>query len=591
MNKLGLALLKITHGLSKLAVKGAAPAYAGHKQQRFAALLLASLALGAAQECAAVTSPPPSIAPFAGEGAPEPAAAVGKRFFYAISSSNYRVYARRPDGSVDTANPVVKGGTPIASIFQSVITKLNKQIKYPASSGIKTCPDYLAGSVTNLPGPTANSPYATGTLNNVGCIGVPYDSDVYYDSQRDLFWIMTHLRPMIWKCKDKIGYFSYADNFGTCHLTDPVTLKQLLHRYIAVAVTKASSLDRENPLNGFRTFVLVDDYGDWPQMMVHDSFLLLNTRDMNTNNRLYVFNANDLAYGSYTADQSVLTVGSTMYDADGTSPGSKGALNGAAVDWMNNKNATVKLTTPIFFVKQSGASDGVSYLVAGSNGTQLAVFGLKQTVGSTGPIVPVTRVMPAVLNMGATVPQNLVPAAFANGQLYWGWAAKDAIGRYYIRTFRFGVHEASHTWNGVHPIYASNLAASGYLEADIGVGDTGNVYVVPIMNVTSSGNIVTMYWVYNNDNNNGITPIAASLRYAVIPKGQTFYSHSQALGIGAGNSIPPGKSGGVNYPGAGGVIDVGSVVQDPLNTNQIFMSGAYSNKYGGYTPVIGAVKP
>ncbi|MDD5036092.1 MAG: hypothetical protein PHE55_15180 [Methylococcaceae bacterium] len=557
------------------------------------AIVLASIMLCSSKESVALDSPPPSIAPFAGEGAPEPAVAVGKRFVYAISTSGYRVYPRRADGSVDTENPVVKAYTPLANIFQPVITKLNKQIKYAASSGIQTCPDSLAGSVTNLSKPSEEKPKATGTLSNVGCIGVPYDADVYYDAQRGLFWIMAHLRPMIWKCKGKEGYFSYADDFGTCHPADAATLKQMLHRYTAVAVTKASSFDSENPLNGFRTFVLVDDYGDWPQMMVHDSFLLLNTRNSDTNNRVYVFNANDLAYGKFTPDQAILTVGYTMFDADGTSPGSQGALNGPAVDWMNNQDATVNMTTPIFFVKQSGATDGVTYMVAGS-GNQLAVFGLKQTLGSTGPIVPVTRVMPAVLDMGGKVPENAVPAAFSKGLLYWAWTVKDAGGRPYIRSFRIGVHQASHTWNGVHPIFASNHLSSGYLEADIGVGDTANAYALPVMNVTSSGNIVTLYSRYNS--NSPFAPVVADLRYAVIPKGQTFYSHSWLLAAGAGNSLlcipasaPP--KGAVCPPGKGGVIDVASVVQDPLDPNQIFMGDAYSNTGGGYTAIVAAVKP
>jgi hypothetical protein len=534
-----------------------------------------------ATESAALSSPPPSVGPLPAEGVPETGLAVGKRFIYSVGSGAYRVYARSAGGAVNPT-PVVAAGTPLANIFQPVITKLNLGTTFPASSKIQTCPASLATQI-NDPGvsPSASNPAPTGTLANVGCIATPYDSDVYYDLRRGVFWIMTHLRQRIWACttsNGQPGYYSHADKYGTCHSATASELKQLLHRYIAVAVTKAPIDQDGDPALGFSTYVLVDEYGDWPQMMVHDNFLLLNTRDSGnlTNKRVWVFNANDLAYSTFTPDQTVLGAPSTMYDADGTSPGSQGALNETAVDWMNSTDRSVTTSTPIMFVKQQ-ATDGVTYMVS-SMGTKLVVYGLTQTLGSTGANLPVTPIEPAIVDLGGSgIPMNAVPPAWVNNQLYWAWTENDPKGRPYIRTFRVPVHHALHTWDGGHPVFASNRASDGYLEADIGLNDSGDGYQLPIINANINGDIVTEYSRYPVSG-----PLAASIRYAVIPNGQTTYSSSWLVDQGLGNAQNPGR---------GGVIDTASVVPDPLSASQIFMSDAYSDSSNGYTAVFTAVSP
>ena len=227
------------------------------------------------------------------------------------------------------------------------------------------------------------------------------------------------------------------------------------------------------------------------------------------------------------------------------------------------------------FVKQQSDSK-VTYLVA-ANGSQLVVYGLTQTLGSTGQMPAPTIIMPAVVDLPNVYPKETVPAAYANGFLYWTLPVKDGS-RLFLRTMRWEVHHAGHTWNGVHPIFISNSASSKYLQADIGVGDTPRNYHLPATDVTPSGDILTMYHTFPTTGS-----IVVDVHYAVIPAGKTGYSHSRIIctGSGAGNS---------SNPYAGGVYDIVSVVPDPKVPGQMFMSSACT-KGTGYQPVIAAVKP
>ena len=133
-------------------------------------------------------------------------------------------------------------------------------------------------------------------FENAACIEEAYDLDVYYDPQTKHIWILAHLRPSIRQCANgRQCFYIIGDPESACHFVSADVLKQTLHRYIGVAVSRpGASADVEDPANGFNAYILADDYGDWSQLMVHNGLVLVNSRDMQTNNRLYVFRASDL---------------------------------------------------------------------------------------------------------------------------------------------------------------------------------------------------------------------------------------------------------------------------------------------------------
>ena len=498
--------------------------------------------------------------------------AVGKHFIYALDASDYMVYRRNAAGAPVTATPAVPH-TGLEAVFAAQIQQLNN-LSYPAWSGI-SCTG--AGGGNPLP------------LNQVGCIGRPYDDDAYYDPQTGRFWIMAKLRPSIGACKGGLYGYTTANDPNTCisvnpqthQLLSPADLKQLVRRFIVLAVSRpgAASSDPEDPANGFYTYLLTDTYGDWSQLMVHNGMVLLNYRDFGlTKNDLWVFGAHDLMGNGLIPDHAFLPQPSAHFTAKD--------FNVPAVDWVNNKTVDVTLKTSIMFVKQQ-SDDKVTYLVAANDG-KLVVYGLKQTQGSTGLMPAPEIIMPAVVDLPSIYPLETVPAAYANGYLYWAFPDSDGS-RQLLRTFRWELHQAGHTWNGVHPIFISNTPESNYLEADIGVGDTARTYELPTMNVTPSGAILTMYHTRPN-----ATDVCASVHYAVIPPGATNYSSSRIICTGSkGSSAKCASLDWQGNPGApqnGGVLDIVSVATDPLTPGQLFMSNACSNG-SGYKSVIAAVKP
>src|SRR5262249_10213099 len=140
----------------------------------------------------------------------------------------------------------------------------------------------------------------------------------------------------------------------------------LVHRYIAVGVTRAGihSHDTEDPGNGLNMWVLVDEYADWPQIMVRDRYLLLNHNNLGQGqSHLHVFNADDLAAGKQNL--TALQVPGWTYTADD--------FNVDAVDWSAGTTVGVTLTTPTYFTSMHGGSGGLIYMVAGS-GNYLVVY-------------------------------------------------------------------------------------------------------------------------------------------------------------------------------------------------------------------------
>lgn len=535
-----------------------------------AALVTALLPAAGAAVCApalAGQSPPPSVAPFVpqAKGA-RPVVAAGLRYIYALSASRYEVYRRKPDGSIgEQVVPL----TLLATLFQPMIAKLNATAVYPPATGIKRCPPELSNQPYN---PPAHEPMP---FANAACIENAYDSDVYYDPQTKRIWILAHLRPSIWQCLDgRQGFYTPADPKDGCHLVPPDVLKKTLRRYIAVAVSRpGASPDVEDPKNGFNSYILADDYGDWTQLMVHNGLVLVNSRDLRTNNRLYVFGAADLASNKFTPDLSILPKPLAVYD--------NSHFNGPAVDWVNNRTVDVKLTSAIMFVRQQSDSE-MAYLLSGTADAHMVVYGLTSKPGPNGPVPEL--IMPAVVGLPETMPSlQKANGAYINGHLYWGWASADPRNRdrNFIRTFRWELHRAGHRFGDRHPIFITNAADSGYLEADIGKEDPSRSYVLPTLDAAPNGDVITMFHSFpTNQAPKG--PFEAAVQYAVLRKGQTAYDSPYLLKASTTQASAP--------PHQGGVLDIVGVAADPLVPGQYWLGSAFTET-AGWLHVIAAVKP
>jgi hypothetical protein len=513
-------------------------------------------------------SPPPSIAPFIPRTrSVRPVVAAGLHYIYSLDASFYEVYRRNEDG---TPGAVVVRGTALAAIFAPLIARINATTNYPAATGIKKCPDNLASGAYD---PPAHDPMP---FENAACIEEAVDSDVYYDPQTKRIWILAKLRPSIWQCSNgRQGFYTLADPKDACHLVSADVLKQTLHRYIGVAVSRpGASPDVEDPANGFNAYILADDYGDWSQLMVHNGLVLVNTRDLNTNNRLYVFRATDLITNRFTPDGDLLPKPLATLD--------NGNFNGPAVDWVHNSTVDVRLSVAMMFVRQQ-SDDAVTYLLSGTSDGRMVVYGLLSRPGPDGPTPEL--IMPAVVKLPTLMePLQKASGAYIDGNLYWGWEETDPRNRnrWFIRTFRWEVHQSAQPRGNKYPIFITTAPSSGYLEADIGAADQSLSYVLPTLNAAPDGNVITMFHTYPADEwPKG--PFQASVQYAVLRKGQTAYDSPYMLKAGEGYAEYP--------PHRGGVLDIVSVAADPLVAGQYFLGNAFTDAKAGWAHVIAAVKP
>jgi hypothetical protein len=533
-------------------------------------LALALLACGGAAW--ADQSVPPSMAPYIPQTkSVRPVVAAGLHYIYSLDATFYEVIRRNDDG---TPGAVVVPRKALTSIFTPLITQLNA-ISYPAATGIQKCPANPSGQAY-FPPAQGKMPFA-----NAACMEEAVDSDVYYDPQTKRIWILAKFRASIWHCpNNKQGFYTLADPKDVCHSVSADVLKQILHRYIGVAVSRpGASADVEDPANGFNTYILADDYGDWSQLIVHNGLVLVNYRDLGTNNHLYVFSADDLITNKFTPDGAMLPKPLATFDNSN--------FNGQAVDWVHNTTVSVKLSVAMMFVRQQ-SDDAVTYLLSGTSDGRMVVYGLLSKPGPDGPTPEL--IMPAVVSLPKPM-ETLQKAsgAYIDGNLYWGWEETDPRNRnrWFIRTFRWQLHQSAQPWKNQppgnpYPIYITTAPSSGYLEADIGATDQSLSYVLATLNAALDGNVITMFHTFPaNEWPKG--PFQASVQYAVLRKGRTVYDSPYMLEASQGSAALA--------PHQGGVLDIVSVAADPLVAGQYVLGNAFTDAKVVWPHVIAAVKP
>ncbi len=538
-------------------------------------------------------NPPPTPAlsqgPFVGlSGSNDPQLAVGHNWLVAIDGQNFYFYRRQSDGSFNTAAPAMTFAT--SDVFNGLIPDMNTAVDAALQAGLAPI-RCVQGSPSN--------PSARGDTR--GCIDAFYDARVYYDAGRDRFWFAAAARHPVWQCD--------SDNDGTMDgilwktgpsTTSPCTfaLPTAARRFIVVAVTRPG-VDSEDPNNGFYTWTLVNDYADWPQIMVHGDYLLLNHKDLGFGQlRLYVFNATSLANGDHDGEFMPFTA--WKYDATD--------FNTTAYDWSAKASVDVALDTAQAFVNAHGTS--VTYLVGGYQ-NYLVIYGLVAPPKVHGVVGKPTVLEPAVVDIGRWVYEATNFAVFRKGRINVTWT--DCFGlcgplpfqRRYLRVVRVPTHQSQ---NFPNMVWASNDGAAGYMTATLGTasGDTFS-YARPGIEVTANDDLVMSYARVGFYGETGSAPQA---RYSVLYHKRARFSASKLLHAGDGLPTTTDSNGNVVgiYPADGGNIDLVGLAIDPDDASQVWMSHAFagdpSNYVGvpvngspslisnyAYIEVVGAVKP
>jgi hypothetical protein len=506
-------------------------------------------------------------------GSPEPGIAVGLKYVYALSSGSYRVFKRAQDGSLIT--PPLRPNTTLDQIFNTLVLSVNAHIATSPGS-VLPCPYNEAMAAVDDSNVTAQ---------DTGCVGQPYDSDVIYDAKRDRFWIMTHLRNLIYPCtvNGVPGWKTKAD-MSTC-TPDPDPNHPPAHRIMAVAVTKSGESGGD-PTKGFYVYGLVDEPGDFPQMMVHGDYLLLDDRerlvdDSTRPHAVYAFSADALANNSHSTSGQLLMEPAWQYGPSDFAQ--------SAVDWNRSPPAlhSVTLDTPIFFVKQPYSTDGTTYMVGGM-GQNLVFYGLPPlpSDGSKPQMI-----QPGLVNASDYVPDNFaglgdsgnyVPGVWNNGQFFWAWPACNGYmltgdstkmgdtlvscngNKRFVRAVRIPL--STGTFNGSPAVTSSTVPNYGWLSTTIGLNDDQHEYALPVVGVNQNNDWLVEYSRY---------PVAppqtpVDVRYQVMFNNQNAFNSSQE--IKNVDTLAIRTDGAPMLPGHGGAVDTPSVVADPLSPTQLWMS-------------------
>jgi hypothetical protein len=482
-------------------------------------------------------------------GMPDPQIAVGRELVAAVDSSDVHFY-NKSDLTAVPANDVGR----VKNLFASLQQVLNSTIH-------------------NEPriGPLCDPAHPLPVLDNQGhivkastCVEEFYDTRIYYDQERGKFWILAGARNRLWPCTTKdgkdgatLGYDRDPDpqdpTTGRCR---PV-LAGMARRFNALAVTKRG----EDLSKGFFTYIVMHDYGDWPQFTVHDGYVVINHRGSHITE---VFDAEELAGG--TKNESIFGVQPLI------------SIDEATLDPKPNKQ--------VVLVNMRGRSARVTYLLS-RHGDDLVVYGLSAPDGSPSgkPTIMKSATVPVKRPMGDGARSN---AVYQNGKIYFAYhtcTASTGSGKkkqctdYTMDVLRMRVVRDGSSNN----LIFDSSAAGDFADFQLAGGPVSAA--VPAVEVTENNDIVT---VFSRGFLTQGKPMGAS--YAVI------YHDLNAVSASAVLQDPVGSQ-TAGDPGVGGVVDLGSMALDPdpdpsegNKRVKIWMSHAYSDQ-GKYTHVIGAMKP
>jgi hypothetical protein len=461
----------------------------------------------------------------------DPSVAAGHTYLLVVRSHKYSFYDKQGNllpmkngmksqwGSTEFFAPLLSDKNPDSTTNQNSI---NRHLGLPAQYA------------------TACDP-ANPSAANSACVTEFYDSRVLYDFERRRFFIIAAARNQIWRCKG-------TEPPGT----DCARADALKRRYIAVAVSKT-----EDPRDGFRYYILVNQYADWPQCAIQGKYLVLNHRSNMISwpepLNVFVFAIDPLVNGTAPAIGSVPL--RTFSKAD--FPGSY----------------------RIFPVTHRTISNAVTLLVAQDTANSITVFGLQSMPGTQPPVL--VKAEPLQLSHEGVIPAP--NPVFRAGDLHLASSVcvdkqGDTCNRYSIRLMRIpvaiGADKVPKPSKGGHfldLIFGKNAVsdASGDLVS----------YMYPALDVTKHGDIVVAYM---RKGVKTMKPLYAEVRYSIFYRDAKAIRRSRLLAAGDYDAGNPQDAG----------IDHGGAYLDPANEEIVWMSNARADKtINGWRQEVGAVKP
>ena len=355
----------------------------------------------------------------------------------------------------------------------------------------------------------------------------------------------------------------------------------LAHRFIAVAVSKSG----EDPAGGFYTYILVDDYADWPQFTVHDDYLVLNHRAAGSTT--YVFDAKTLADGS-AGDSSALEIKPLL------------TIDAAALRARLPFNVP---TTALMPATVHGDSDRVTYLAAGF-GSLLVVYGLLSPPNH--PESAPSFMSPALVSIGNELHGMTNRPVFQSGMLHLvGYECALSVPelpceKYITRIVRFLVARVGNA------LITSGSASKEFINETIGDSpDDLSSFELPAIEVTDAGDMVV---VYDRARLFPTIEVPASARYSVRFHDVPGISHGAPLQDAIGDIVPCNTDKKIfkTYPVR---VDLGGIALDPVpdksgHHSTVWMSHAFTHPsakppptgcpegpQSSYAAVFGAVTP
>lgn len=371
------------------------------------------------------------------------------------------------------------------------------------------------------------------------CLRQVYDTRVHYDPESERFFVVSHVRNMLWQSKDPAYCLRYRDETGTDVFTN--SFCGLERRHMVFAVSHSS-----DPRDGFHQFALTESiYRDFPWLAVNGSRVLL----------------------SHARSEDPASPVATVFHLPALTAGSPHP------PFFRYFSADVGSSSSVIAARHYG-SPGFTLLIG--TGTGLRLFAVP--AGGDPWIAPV----PAA----ATLPLGTVPArgtaVYRDGKLTMSGAliveSNASTDRHSVRVLRVPVTYAG----GV--LSASNSAAAGYLDWYFGknaledaAGDKVS-YQQPQVAVNAAGDMLFGYGRYPFAT---AQPLFPEARYSVWYAGEAKQRRSALLQAGSAASATPPQS----------ALDYATAVIDPLDDRSFWMALPYAVTGGGYRTIIGRVTP
>lgn len=373
------------------------------------------------------------------------------------------------------------------------------------------------------------------------CVQEFYDTRILWDGRLRRFWVESAARNHLWFCDDK----------GPCD--GPKQTRTQARRYIAVAVSKT-----EDPRRGFHTYILVDEYADWPKIGLHERYLLLGHRSAPT---VYVFDADKLAAGNPD----------------------RGPVRLAKLDLRHFQGVK-----HIAEVNHHGPTNGVTYLLGSDGGDTVTPFALvNPDPGRAARPVLVPGPRTSIGTKFGTLEGN---AVYRDGALFWGfdqWAPGHAKEYRQLRLFRMPTRlgatpRGPRLWASAEPAHGFSDVVVGGREPDDGPDDVLD-YEKPALDVNGQGDVVV---VYARKGFRTKVEVPPEVRYSILYHGEPKARPGLLIRKGSTMALPD-----INDNGKSG-IDLAYAQVDPADDRTVWVTHAFADgRARWWRQVVAAVKP